>query len=253
MISKLELNRIAQYSGLTLYQQEKDYFLKLFLSLYYHTYDLAVFKGGTCLKYIFDLDRFSEDLDFNVPHPRQFQKEVRGIIRAFAALGIDVYFRKEELFKDAYTCEVGCKGPLYQGTAQTENKFRIDAGYRTGTLKQPEWKIMQSLYPETKQQFLVKVMHEEELYVEKILALLNRNKGRDLYDVWFLLQAKVHFNKNLFEKKRRKGKITLKSISLPSKDVYERDMLRLTKNVPSYEVVKKEIKVLLSSITLKQN
>lgn len=248
MMSKGELNRIAEQSGLTLYQQEKDYLLKLFLAFYYNKYESAVFKGGTCLKYLFDLDRFSEDLDFNVRQPRQFQKEVGEVIASLAFIGIRAFFKKEELFPDAYTCEIRFQGPLYKGTGQTENKFRIDAGYRTGTLKQPEWKFIQSPYPETKQQFLVKVMNMEELFVEKILALLNRDKGRDLYDVWFLLQAKVCFNKELFEKKRQKEKIVLKTISIPSKEVYEHDMLRLTAKVPSYDLVKKDVMPLLHSL-----
>lgn len=241
MIGKQQLNSIAMETGLPLYQQEKDYLLTLFLYSYYEKFDSAVFKGGTCLRYLFSLQRFSEDLDFNIQHPKQFQEQVQITLSRFQNIGIIAYFRKEESFPDAYTCDIGFQGPLYKGTAQTENKFCIDAGYRTGTIKKPVWKLITSHYPETKQQFLVQIMDMEELFAEKVLALLQRNKGRDLYDVWFLCQAGIKFNKDLFEKKSKKENITLQNKTLPTKAVYERDMQRLTTRVLPYEQIKMEV------------
>ena len=130
MISKEQLNEIAVKSGLSLYQQEKDYLLKVFLYHYYQHNDHAIFKGGTCLKYLFGLNRFSEDLDFNIKDVKKFQEEVKQVLKELELLGIQNYFIKEEIFEDAYICEIGFQGPFYKGTNQTRNKFRIDAGYR---------------------------------------------------------------------------------------------------------------------------
>jgi uncharacterized protein len=66
MISKKELQNIAQKNELHLYQQEKEYALKLFLYYYYKKFEDAIFKGGTAIKFCFNLNRFSEDLDFNI-------------------------------------------------------------------------------------------------------------------------------------------------------------------------------------------
>lgn len=240
MISKEQLQRIAQQTGLALYQQEKDYLLKLFLYNYYKRFKHAAFKGGTCLKYLLGIPRFSEDLDFNCKNPKLFQEEVHNTLAALQQLGITSFFIKEETFPDAYTCEIGFRGPLFTGTAQTQNKFRIDAGYRTGTLQQPEWKLIKSEYPETEALFLVLAMALEEMFVEKILAL-PRRKGRDLYDLWFLTQAGVKLDKDLLQKKQRKEKKKI-SLQFSSKDEYLRDISRLTTQMIPYEQVLKEVK-----------
>ena len=246
MISKEELNRIASKTGLNLYQQEKDYVLKLFIYFYYKKYEGAFFKGGTCLKYLLGIDRFSEDLDFNITKVGEFKEQVHFTLERIKELGINCHFIKEEAFTDSYTCTIGAEGPLFGGTAQTRNKFRIDAGYRTGTFQKPEWKIIKSEYPETTDNFLALVMNLQEILAEKVIALLSRRKGRDLYDVWFMANAKIKLDKALLKKKAQKEKITLDFSKICSRQDYERDMSRLVGRVIPYEQVKKEVLLFLS-------
>lgn len=239
MISREQLIDIGKTTGLHLYQQEKDYLLKLFIYTYFRLFDNAVFKGGTCIKYVFGLDRFSEDLDFNLlVSPKEFEKQINRTLKEMHLMGIENYFIKKELFKDAYTCVIGVQGPLYTGTKQTRNKFRIDAGRRTGTLKTPEWRLIASEYPETREHFLVYVMDEQEILVEKICSLFERRKGRDLYDVWFLLKKGVEIDIELFYKKK---KTRTPSLVLSSEDEYRRDIENLTSRVISYSQVKKDV------------
>jgi predicted nucleotidyltransferase component of viral defense system len=240
VISLEQLKELARKSGLTVYQQEKDYFLKLFLYSYFKRYEDAIFKGGTCIRYLFGFDRFSEDLDFNLNiSPEKFKTQTRKTIKELESIGIESYFIKEEQFEDAYTCEVGFNGPLYRGTAQTRNKIRIDAGKRIGTLKEPEWRLIPSEYPETREQFLVLMMNEEEMLAEKVIALMERRKGRDLYDVWFLLEKGVQFDEELFYKK---GASRLDFERFPSEAEYERDLKRLTNRVIPYTQIIRQIK-----------
>ncbi|OQX19369.1 MAG: hypothetical protein BWK75_05740 [Candidatus Altiarchaeales archaeon A3] len=244
MISIEQLRKITQKNDLNLYQQEKDYLLKLFLYNYYRNFDNAVFKGGTCIKYLFGLNRFSEDLDFNLKiSPEKFMKEVKSTLKEIGLLGIKNYFIKEEIFKDAYTCEIAFQGPLYAGNKPTRNKFTIDAGKRTGIMNEPEWKLISSEYPETPRNFLILAMNESEILTEKIIAMVQRNKGRDLYDVWFLLNAGVKIDKKLIEKKATKARF-LEEIDISkfvSKREYERDMKMLTSHVILYEQIIKSI------------
>jgi len=246
MISRDQLIKIGRTTGLHLYQQEKDYLLKLFLFTYFRLFDSAVFKGGTCLRYVFGLDRFSEDLDFNLLiSPEEFDTQVHRTIKEFRLLGISNYFIKKELFKDAYTCTIGFQGPLYTGTEQTRNKIRIDAGKRTGTLNIPEWTLIASEYPETRENFLTYVMNEQELLVEKICSLLERQKGRDLYDVWFLLNKGVTIDTALLYKKRKTKTF---SLVFPTQQEYARDIEKLTLRVIPYIQVKKEVLQVLKNI-----
>ena len=239
MISRSQLRSIARKTGLTLYQQEKDYLLRLFLYNYYKKFKDAVFKGGTCLKYLYGLNRFSEDLDFNLPIKSEtFQKQVKKTLKEIDLTGINTYFLKEETFKEAYTCEIGVHGPLYKGTEQTRNRIRIDAGKRTGTIQPPKWRLISSEYPETTEHFLIKTMDEEEMLVEKIISLMKRNKGRDLYDTWFLLEKGVKINKELFTKKTSS---TLNLENIPSEKEYTRDLEKLTDRIIPYNQIKQEL------------
>jgi uncharacterized protein len=241
MMSKEALNRVAQQTGLSLYQQEKDYLLKLFLHFYYKKYDDAIFKGGTCLKYLFGLDGFSEDLDFNIKKVNKFKEQVHKTLEKFEEVGMMYSFRKEEEFIDSYTCTIGVEGPLFTGEKQTQNKFRIDAGYRVGTFKIPEWRIIKSEYPETTENILVQIMNLQEIFVEKIITLFNRKKGRDLYDIWFISNGGITLDKKLLKKKAAKEKVKLDFGRICTKQEYERDMSKLTRKVIPYEQVKKEV------------
>lgn len=150
MMTKRQLAGIARSTGLNLYQQEKDYALKLFLFNYYQRYRGAVFKGGTCIKYLFGTGRFSEDLDFNIPaDPVAFRTEVARTLRDLARLGMENGFLDEKVFPDAYTCEIWFHGPLWEGGGKTRNRnrFRIDAGKRIGLEREP---VCISLHPNTR-------------------------------------------------------------------------------------------------------
>jgi len=239
MISPEQLRRISKKTGLNLRQQEKDYFLKLFLYHYYRGHEDAVFKGGTCLNYLFVLDRFSEVLDFNLlVSPKTFKDQVERVFDEFGLVGAEAHFLREELFEYAFTCEVGLHGPLYKGSPQTQNRIRIDAGMRGGTLRKPEWRLLSSEYPETRERFLILVIDEEEMLVEKVMALMNRSKGRDLYDLWFMLEKGIAVDEELF---RRKGGSILRPDMIVTEDEYVRDLGRLTGRIIPYSQVRKEV------------
>jgi len=248
MISREKLRDINKNSFLHLYQQEKDYLIKIFLFHYFRKYDSAVFKGGTCIRYLHETDRFSEDIDFNLTiQPDKFKKEVENTMEGFENIGIEYGFIKEEIFEDAYTADIWFYGPLHETTNQTRNKFRIDAGRRGGTLLEPEWTFIRSEYPETKEKFLVQTMNNEELLVEKVITMLTRSKGKDLYDVWYLLKSNPAIDADLFEDKYQvlvnedflKDEFSWESY--PQKEEYIRDMEKLAPNIVPYEQVKREV------------
>ena len=114
MISRAGLAYIAKRTGLTLYQQEKDYLIKLFLYNYFKRYDSAVFKGGTCLRYLYGTERFSEDIDFNITiKPKEFEEQVAKTLNEVKLVGIKSGFIKKEQFKDAYTAEIWFDPPRW--------------------------------------------------------------------------------------------------------------------------------------------
>lgn len=249
MISAGQLKKITVQSGLHLYQQEKDYLLKLYLHAYYRRYEDAVFKGGTCLKYLYGLDRFSEDLDFTLTtSPAAFQTQVKAALKELRHVGIETRFSREEVFPDAYTCEIRCRGPRFEGEKHSENKFRIDAGKREGIHRPPHWELIASPYPETGPHFLVLALAQQELLAEKLASLTARNKGRDLYDTWFLIKKGVTIDHALLEEKTgNKNAATHIPDTLPPKNEYERDLQKLTTHAIPYEQVIREIQQALTA------
>jgi len=240
MITKKELIEITKKSELNLYQQEKEYLLKLFLYVYYRKFEDAVFKGGTAIRFAKNLNRFSEDLDFNITiSPEEFQKQVELVLKEIKKIDIKNSFLKKELFEESFSCEIAFQGPLYNGTNQTRNKFRIDAGTRTGTLNKPVWKVIESEYPETKERFAMKMMDIKEILCEKVISMFQRNKGRDIYDTWFLLNAGVELDKNLLKKKLKKEKLNKKDFTTEIE--YSRDLKYLVPRIIPYSQVKKEV------------
>lgn len=240
MITKKELLEITKKSDLSLYQQEKEYLLKLFLYIYYRKFEDAVFKGGTAIRFTKDLNRFSEDLDFNIMiKPEKFQEQIESVLKEISKIGIKNNFLKKEIFERAFTCEISFQGPLYDGTNQTRNKFRIDAGIQTGTLSKPIWTLIESEYPETKERFTIKIMDMKELLCEKIITIFQRNKGRDLYDAWFLLNLGVELDKNLLKKKLKNKKLDKRNFTTESD--YNRDLKYLLSRIIPYAQIKKEV------------
>lgn len=240
MISEKYLRKITRETDLHLYQQEKDYLLKLFLYFYYRRYEDVVFKGGTCLKYVFGLNRFSEDLDFELKKsPDVFEDQVEKVLEDIESIGVKSRYLKKEKFDDAFTCVVSFQGPRYDGSKSSRNKFRIDAGKRLGLIQEPKWKFINSEYPEMEDTFPVYIMSPEEILAEKVISIFDRNKARDLYDVWFMINNGYEVDHSLVTKKYDKP---MEWNKISTEKEYENDLKRLTPRLIPYNQVEQEVK-----------
>ncbi|MEK6848678.1 MAG: nucleotidyl transferase AbiEii/AbiGii toxin family protein, partial [Nanoarchaeota archaeon] len=84
MITKEILMQNAKAKGLTNKEHiEKDYFQdKLLYSIYRQT-NLLVFKGGTALYKLYNLPRFSEDLDFSIINKLDAPAIIKNVAKSF--------------------------------------------------------------------------------------------------------------------------------------------------------------------------
>jgi len=98
MISKLELTRIAEIKHLTVRNTEKDYLLELLLHILSDDRRSLIFKGGIALYKFYNLNRFSEDLDFDFVGKRfDTVKMIKKIIRHLELIGMQrTIFEKTE-------------------------------------------------------------------------------------------------------------------------------------------------------------
>ena len=86
--------------------------------------------------------------------------------------------------------------------------IKIDISLRDDLIRQPELRYLLPIYPDITT-FSIPVMSLEEIVAEKIAAMIERNKMRDVYDVYFLVAIKnVQYNeKMVIEKMLRRGEV----------------------------------------------
>lgn len=181
------------------------------------------FKGGTAIRLIHGGKRFSEDLDFTVVMGKKLF--IESISNLFNKLESEYPFS----FKEKRTIA----GKSYLLTANIpflKNSIyvKLDFSMRESVL-QPVKNILDTKYPVIIQSF-VHSLSKDEILSEKIRAILNRNKHRDLYDLWILQELGGKFDKKLIEKKllyygeKFEPEIVRKRLKQFSKDQFVKDL-----------------------------
>ncbi len=161
------------------------------------------FLGGTCLRFVYDINRFSEDLDFDLIRKKGFkienlEQEIKYRLE-LQGFEIDTKIKKTEVI---YIIFFKFKNVLQEfGLSKLKDekfliKFEVD------------FNPLKSITTETRfsnsfnEKFPIFANTLETLFAQKILAITFRpyQKGRDFYDlVWFLSQKNVEPNYKIFK------------------------------------------------------
>lgn len=166
---------------------------------------MLAFMGGTCLRFIYQIDRFSEDLDFELIGDGDFQYEkvANFLEKELKRLGFSVETRAKKRenvivifvkFSEVMR-EMGLSGLKNQ---KLKIKFEIDPTPAENI--QYDSKLISSYG----RNFHVVANNLSTIFAQKFVALANRpyQKGRDLYDlVWFLAQKDLEPNYKLLREK----------------------------------------------------
>lgn len=153
-----------------------------------------VFKGGTCLKKCYlETFRFSEDLDFTVLEgapisEQQVLEHLRGMLdRIGRESGLDFRVAAPRLRtrpNGSIEVRVYFRGPRNAPAAS----IRLDLTPAERLARPPVMRPIQHLYPDDlPAPATVRCYSLEEVYAEKLRAMGERGRPRDLYDVVFLL------------------------------------------------------------------
>lgn len=148
------------------------------------------FHGGTALRFLFGIARFSEDLDFALERPSaayDFKSYLKAIQQQFLAEGYDVQIKVNDK-KTVHSAFVRFYGLLYElqlSPMQTESlsvKIEVDTNPPQGAGLEID--IVRRYVP-------LRLQHHDRasLLAGKLHAILQRDytKGRDLYDLmWYL-------------------------------------------------------------------
>ena len=163
-------------------------------------FDKAFFLGGTCLRIVYGLERFSEDLDFSTiaPDPKfDFDFYMDKVIHTLKAYGLEMHISKKkddtfvksrELKEDSLKWKLSF--PSNQKLKKIMIKLEIDSN-------PPEGAVVEDKFLDFPQLHRVSVANMPTLFAGKLHALLSRSytKGRDWYD--FLWYIKNHSGINL--------------------------------------------------------
>jgi predicted nucleotidyltransferase component of viral defense system len=242
MISKKELLEYAKLKKFNLGQAEKDYLQEIILSILYREFgNELVFKGGTALTKCYGFDRFSEDLDFTTTEDLNFEKLVSKGLKKYY---LD-FIVKEKNMNHSIKLTYNINGPLYIGTPNSTCKIILDFSFREKILLKTSIKKIGLLINEIPN-FDVVVMSEEEIFAEKIRAIMTRNKARDLYDLYLLTERNIFCDIDLINKKLNLFNLSFKFLDFKKsielkKNIWESELKYLIKNVPEFKIVVKKI------------
>jgi predicted nucleotidyltransferase component of viral defense system len=148
------------------------------------------FQGGTALRFLYSIARFSEDLDFSLEQPSahyDFRSYLKDIQSVFSAEGYTVQTRINDQ-KTVHSAFVRFYGLLYelklspQANESLSVKIEVDTNPPQGAGLETD--LVRRYVP-------LRLQHHDRasLLAGKLHALLQRDyaKGRDLYDLmWYL-------------------------------------------------------------------
>jgi len=108
MLTKAQIQRIAQRHGVGMQVQERDYVQHLILWLLYSRSQGLVFKGGKALRLVYGGNRYSEDLDFNGPEDgAALQSLLEEVIVGLEDFGVIAEMRNAWTSDVGYSFDVG--------------------------------------------------------------------------------------------------------------------------------------------------
>ena len=199
-MNREELERYIGVTGYSLGQVEKDYFQHIILgALSRKSAGSLVFKGGTALQKIGIILRFSEDLDFTARANISLEQMREVATNAIRNYNFPV--ESDKFMNDERTTSFRLKiqGPLYRNR-QGICTVRIEISTREVVVNKPWRKEFTPLYSDI-MPYVMDVMVVEEILAEKIRAIYSRNKARDLYDIYKILERQTSLDRDLINKK----------------------------------------------------
>lgn len=199
MIDRQEIMDFSREFGLVANVIEKDYVLGWMLAGIAAHPEIGkswVFKGGTCLKKCyFETYRFSEDLDFTLTDPAHLEEPF--LLETFNQISTWIYDQAgievpaETIRFEVYTNprgktsaegRIGYRGPMQKrGDAP---RIKLDLTNDELLVLEPAAREVHHPYSDRPADgILVRCYSFEEVFAEKIRALAERERPRDLYDV----------------------------------------------------------------------
>ena len=236
MIGRNELIELVSEFGLDVNIIEKDYVLGWILAGISQQNLLSqnlIFKGGTCLKKcFFETFRFSEDLDYTVVNPEYLDSTL--LKQNFITLAEWIYNEAGiEIFHDGIRFSryenprgnISVEGKIpYRGPLKRQGdltRIKLDLTHDEILVLPPVVRKVNHTYSDLPSGGIdARCYAFEELFAEKIRALAERKRPRDLYDVIHLYRHHNLFQNPSLIMSALEKKCSFKGIAVPTMDLF---------------------------------
>lgn len=162
----------------------REYMQHLFLSFLYRLpkAERLLFKGGTALRFIYKSPRFSEDLDFtgeNIYYYRVIDNLFINTLSEIEQQGIKTDFREAKPTTGGYL------GIIHYELYDFVEDMKFEISLRKGRKLNKEINTIVNDYGRA---YTIIHLSGEKIVQGKMAALLQREKPRDYYDLYFFLR-----------------------------------------------------------------
>lgn len=185
MISLQTIQSLSQKMQSTEQNVIREYLQHLFLSNFYqqaHTFDI-LFKGDTALRIAFNNPRFSEDLDFSalIYDVKLIENSILNTLNFMNKLGI-----KSKIIVSKETT-----GGYFAEIEFTLNSANITILLQFSKRHKNDTNEIVTISNDFVPPYTISILNRNQLFEEKIQALLTRAKPRDFYDIYFLIRSNL--------------------------------------------------------------
>ncbi|KXB07957.1 hypothetical protein AKJ56_02085 [candidate division MSBL1 archaeon SCGC-AAA382N08] len=182
MLLPEELKRYGFQRRLKLIEQIwLDYLQDHVLALLYRDPSDLIFRGGTCIWKVYGGERFSEDLDFASEGISSDLAEY--LSEELNLLGFTVYVDKKRETESMYRLHLEVDRPDTGSTTP----LSIEILKSSVSMEKITDQEIHSPYPDVPR-IDARTLTQEALLLEKVSAVYNRNRPRDVHDVYRLLK-----------------------------------------------------------------
>ncbi len=198
MISKDQIKEFSKRFAIDEYTIIREYIQIVFLSILYRAKESSkvYFKGGTAIRLLLKSSRFSEDLDFT---SKLIAKELDSLVsdttKEMSMIIPHIVLKRTDENKFAYTGILGYKP---EGAKHPLN-IHLDFSLREKPETSQE-SVLETDFPVAPLP-IIRHMDLPEILAEKIRAFICRSKGRDVYDLWFMLSKGIELDWKMINRK----------------------------------------------------
>jgi len=163
----------------------REYIQHLFLSYFYHHSESSkiYFKGGTALRIIYNSPRFSEDLDFSsiTTTMNKIEDIIIQTVREIEREGINIDIKESKKTTGGYLAIINF---FLHG-------HEIDIQLEISQRKEKNIGEIVTVASDFIPPYTIMAFTQKQIIDGKIQALLDRQKARDFYDLYYILRANL--------------------------------------------------------------